>query len=118
MTRKRKLLRFVPLAIAGFAAFVALGGAVVMLLWNGLMPAIFGLPQVTFWQALGLLALSRILFGGSGWRGHARSHVRRQVGERCGRMSTEERERFRQGMGERLGFGAWMDENQGENKEL
>lgn len=34
-----------------------------MLLWNWLMPAIFGLTVITFWQALGLLALSKILFG-------------------------------------------------------
>lgn len=35
----------------------------VMLLWNWLMPVIFGLTTITFWQALGLLALSKILFG-------------------------------------------------------
>ena len=33
-------------------------------LWNWLMPAMFGLQTVTFWQALGLLVLSKILFGG------------------------------------------------------
>lgn len=37
-----------------------------MLLWNWLMPLLFGLAVVTFWQALGILALSKILFGGGG----------------------------------------------------
>ena len=37
---------------------------VVMWLWNRLMPVIFGLHAISFWQALGLLVLSRILFGG------------------------------------------------------
>ena len=111
MTKKRKLLFFAPLAIVGFVAFAAVGGAVVMGLWNWLLPTLFGWPEVTFFQALGILALCRILFGGSGWRGHMQSNVRRRVGERCERMTPEERERFRQGMGERMGFGAWMDES-------
>ena len=51
--------------IFGVAAAVALGlalGFPVMWLWNWLMPAIFGLPVITFWQAFGLLVLSHILF--------------------------------------------------------
>lgn len=36
-------------------------GAIVMLLWNWLMPVIFGLPALSLWQALGLLVLMRIL---------------------------------------------------------
>ena len=50
----------------GFIVFIALGGVVVRLLWNWLLPELFGFPPITFWQALGLLALSRILFGGFG----------------------------------------------------
>lgn len=47
-----------------------------MFLWNWLMPLIFGLTVITFWQALGLLALSKILFGRShkpNWRGRDKS---------------------------------------------
>ena len=40
--------------------------ATVMLLWNWLMPELFGLTEVSFWQALGILILSKILFGGFG----------------------------------------------------
>jgi hypothetical protein len=69
--RKRWVL--IPLLAAGFLAFIALGGAVVQQLWNWLLPAIFGVRELTFWQAIGLLALCRILFGGLGGRG---SHYR------------------------------------------
>jgi len=50
----------------GFVVFIVVGGFVVRLLWNWLLPPIFGLREITFWQALGLLALCRILFGGYG----------------------------------------------------
>jgi hypothetical protein len=47
---KRKLIWIAPLAIVALVLFVALGGAVVRLLWNWLLPPLFGWPQVTFWQ--------------------------------------------------------------------
>jgi hypothetical protein len=78
---------------------VAVGvvGLVVSGLWNALMPAIFGLPGISFWQALGLLVLGRLLFGGSGGWGR---HMRKA---RCVRgwqdLTPEERERFRHAMG-------------------
>jgi hypothetical protein len=60
----RKWIWFLgPLALA---AFITLGGEVVMHLWNWLTPQLFGGKQIGFWQALGLLALCRILFGGLG----------------------------------------------------
>jgi hypothetical protein len=58
-----------PLVIIGLAVF----GAIVMWLWNWLMPALFdGARAIGYWQALGLLLLSRILFGGFGRGGHGR----------------------------------------------
>ena len=86
----------VPLAI--FAApivvglFVFVTGGIVMLLWNWLLPALFGLPQLTLLQGFGLLVLCRILFGGFGGGG----------GHRSKDMSPEDRERFRQRMRERF----------------
>jgi hypothetical protein len=62
----KKWLWIAPLAIAGLALFIAIGGQVVMYLWNAILPDLFGLRTITFWQALGLLALCRILFGGFG----------------------------------------------------
>jgi uncharacterized membrane protein len=92
-----------PIAAVGIVLFIAIGGAVVRELWNWLLPPLFGWPQITFWQAVGILALCRILFGGLG-RGHSyRTSFRRRMAERWERMSPEERERFRQGMGARCG---------------
>jgi hypothetical protein len=94
--RKEYLLLLAPLAIA---VVVAVGGGLVMWLWNWLLPPLFGFPEVGFWQAFGLLALSRILFGGmSGGRSSRSSRWRRRRDERRRwmRMSEEERERFRQ----------------------
>jgi hypothetical protein len=48
----------------------AVFGVVVMLLWNMLMPQIFALPFLNYWQAAGLLILARLLFGGLGGLGH------------------------------------------------
>ena len=86
----------------GSLLFISIGGEIVMLLWNWLLPPLFGWRQITFWQALGLLALCRILFGGWGRRGSGRSDFRRRRAERWERMTPEERERFRQGM-----WGRW-----------
>jgi hypothetical protein len=92
-----------PLALA---AFVALFGEVVMLLWNWLAPALFGLHAITFWQALGLLVLCRILFGGFGGHGGGGSK-RRKMAEHWETLTPEEREKLRQNWRGRCGgFGA------------
>ena len=108
--RKKRLL-LVPLVIVVFVIFIAIGGEVVRLLWNWLLPTLFGWREITFWQALGLLALCRILFGGFGGRGLHRSSLRRRMAERCEHMTPEERERFRQGMRARWGFCSSTGEN-------
>ena len=103
--RAWRLMWIAPLAIVGLVGFAALGGYVVMRLWNWLTPAIFGWHVITFWQALGLLLLARILFGGLGLHGQPGSRMRQRMRERWGHMSEEERERFRQGMYGRFGAG-------------
>ena len=102
---RKRLLWIAPLALVGIVVFATLGGVLVMQLWNWLLPALFELPRITFWQALGILALCRILFGGLGLRGSGRSRMRRRWRRHCAGMSPEERERFRQGMRARWGFG-------------
>lgn len=86
----RRKLWIIPIGIAAVILFAWLGGTIVKLLWNWLMPELFGLPQLDYWKALGLLALSRILFGsfGKGGGGH---RYRRN-------MSPEERDRIRHRM--------------------
>ena len=90
------------------AAFVLLAATaltfILMTLWNWIIPGVTGWKAITFWQALGLLVLSRILFGlrmGLGW-GH-RGHWRARMAERWEKMTPEEREKFRQGMHARCG---------------
>jgi len=94
----KKAIKFVFFA----ALFVALAGFVTMSLWNWLMPLIFRLPTLTFWQAIGLLLLSRLLTGGFGRGGHgSRSRWaawKRQTQERMEAFSPAEREKFRQQM--------------------
>jgi len=98
--RGKRLLWIAPLAILGIAAFIFIGGQLVMYLWNWLLPPLFGWHQITFWQALGLLVLCRILFGG--FHGHGaggaswRRRMRERMAERWERMTPEEREKYRQ----------------------
>ena len=100
-----KMMFIGPLAILGIILFAFIGGEIVLHLWNWLMPPLFGWHELTFWQALGLLALCRVLFGGFGWHRPRRYGFRHGMDDRCGRMSSEERERFRQRMREHFGFG-------------
>ena len=100
MKRVLRILRFVLLA----ALLLTVVSLVVMRLWNWLIPGIFGWRLITFWQALGILVLSKILFGG--FRGHSGPHLRwrRRMMEHWAQMTPEERERFRDSMRERCGL--------------
>ena len=108
--RRGRFFLFAPLAIL---LFITIGGAVVLGLWNWLVPPLFSGPQITFWQALGLLALCRILFGGLGRHGGGPSRFRRRMGERWAQMTPEERERFREGLRGRCGGGPSASEGSG-----
>lgn len=92
---KTKCIKIGLLAVAGVAAL----GGVVMLLWNWLIPSLFfGAQPVSYLQALGVLVLSKILFGG--FRGHCHGHWRdrRQQWES---MTPEEREQLKSRFGSR-----------------
>jgi hypothetical protein len=108
---KKKWIGIAILAPLAIALFIWLGGELVMYLWNWLLPTLFGWRQITFWQAVGLLALCRILFGGWSSHGGHRSNMRRRIDqrmdERWERMTPEEREKFRQSWRSRCaGFAA------------
>jgi hypothetical protein len=93
------------LKIALFGVVVAgVLGLVVMGLWNWLAPEIFGARTITFWQALGLLILSRILAGGFRGGPGRGMHWRARMINKWEQMSPEEREKFRHGMRGRCGF--------------
>ncbi len=92
------VLRVVAIVIIAFTVF----GFVATHLWNYLMPALFGLHPITFWQAVGLIILGRLLFGG--FRpGFGGAPWRRRMMERWEQMTPEEREKFREGMRGRCG---------------
>jgi len=97
--RFARVLRFVA-----FAAMAAAGAsAVVMTLWNWVMPVTFGLPVITFWRALGLLALSRLLLGGFHGGMGRRMHWRHRMREQWDQMTPDQRARFMEGMRHRCG---------------
>jgi hypothetical protein len=108
---RKRLLFLAPLAVVGLLVFAGIGGLLVQLLWNWLVPALAGWPAITFWQALGLLALCRILFGGMGRHVVYRPGFRGRWAERWRRMSPEERDRFRQAIRARFSGGPATDES-------
>jgi hypothetical protein len=92
---RRRAARGVKIAMFGIVAVVVFG-FVVKGLWNWLMPPLFGLHALTFWQGLGVLMLSWILFGGL--RGGPARYRHRKFRERWEEMTPEQREKFRAGM--------------------
>ncbi|MFN8358007.1 MAG: hypothetical protein U0Y10_26330 [Spirosomataceae bacterium] len=117
--------KVVKVLVFGTAA-VALFGWVTMSLWNWLMPFIFGLPLLTFWQALGLLILSKLLFGGfkggggGPWQ-HKKDGWKQKMAQHWNRMSPEQRERFRQHWEKRCkgeGWRPWNVEGTDEKSEV
>jgi len=99
---------FIPIAIA---AFLSLASFVVMQLWNNLLPAILHVSVITFWQAMGIFILCKILFGfgkggGPRWGGRG-PWMRHRMEERFKNMTPEEKEKFKQKMRERGACGPW-----------
>lgn len=91
---------FIPLATA---AFISLISFIVMQLWNNLLPEILHVSTVTFWQAMGIFILCKILFGfGKGGRMGGAHWMRRRMQERFKNMSPEEKELFKAKMKDRM----------------
>ena len=98
----RRVAKAVAIA-AAVVVFIAAFSWAVMLLWNYVVPPLFRGPEIGYGQALALLVLSRILFGGlRGFRGHG--HWRRHGWrERWESLTPEERARLRERFMERCG---------------
>ena len=89
----RRKFFFAPLALVALALF----SWVTMLLWNALLPAIFNFSAITFWQALGLLVLTRLLFGGMHHRWNrncSEPHMDHELRRKMMKMSPEEKKEF------------------------
>jgi apolipoprotein N-acyltransferase len=92
--RGAKIAVMVAAAVVLIPVFLAFCGAITMWLWNWLMPAIFKLPTIGFWQAVGILILSHILFGGRRFRNAGRRHwkkerMRHEMGEAAPQPKAE-----------------------------
>ena len=105
MKRERWVKRGVKFAMIAPVVLAAVG-FLVMWLWNSLVPAIFGGRTIGFWQAWGLILLSKIFFGGFHGRSGSGNRWRHRITERLQEMTPEEREKFLQGIGGRCGPGA------------
>ena len=92
-----KIVVFGTLAVAAF-------GFITMWLWNWLVPVLFNGPFITFWQALGLFLLSKILFSGFGGKSHGPNQNgygaqwKKRFVDKVSSLSPEEREAFKQKM--------------------
>ena len=98
--RSKKVICVIGWVILGIMAAIAFAmvlGYGLMYLWNWLMPDIFGLTTVTYWQAVGILVLSKLLFGGFGGHGGKKHNGRRR-----GNCRKREQQSFR---GD---FGRWQ----------
>ena len=96
MTSKSPMKRKLMIAAIAIVASTIMG-TVVMLLWNAILPhAISGVQLINFWQALGILILSKILFGGFRGRCGAGFGSRKWAAmkEKYASMSPMEREKF------------------------
>ncbi len=117
------ILKGLKFAVLG-AAFVSLASLAVMLLWNWLMPALFGLGAITWLQSLGLLALSKILFGGRGWGGghrggwgqHRGGHWRAKMEAKWEGMSEEQKAQMRERWGKGCGHRSWEPKEASQNQ--
>ena len=99
---KRFWLKRVAMIIVMVILISTVVSGVVMLLWNALMPALFHLPVITWPQALGLLVLCKILFGGFKGGG-PRHHWKNKMKQHWMNMSSEEKEKFKQDWSRRCG---------------
>lgn len=99
----RAKMLLIPVVVAVGLALVSF---VVMQLWNHLLPVILHVSAITFWQALGIFILCKILFGFGkgghrGWEGGGR-WMRHRMEDKFKNMTPEERERFKQKIGDRM----------------
>jgi len=101
---KNQLCKFrllIPLFILGIVALVALA---VYGLWNGVLTDVLPVKAITYWQAVGILILSKILFGG--FPGRGRGHFGppgRRMMKHWESLSPEQREKLREKMRHRCG---------------
>lgn len=104
---------FIPLAVAAFLSLISF---VVMNLWNYLLPGILHVGFISFWQAMGIFILCKILFGfGKGGHRGGPPWMRHKMAERFKNMTPEEREKFKEKWGKRCGHERWSPDTNWDN---
>lgn len=122
MRRGTPKIVFVLKFIAFAVVFVVAIGFIVSTLWNWLIPELFHGPVISFWQAVGLFVLGKIIFGwhGSGKPGWAgRRDWRRKMQAHMESMTPEEREKLRERLKkcQRRPFDYWMNKEEVKEQE-
>lgn len=105
MNKGKKFLKI----LTGAILLLIVVGVVIMLLWNWLVPQLFNGSEISFWQALGLFLLARILFGSWGGKCRGAQWKGRYI-EKLSAMSPEDRERFKKRMSEKWCYGGHQKE--------
>lgn len=112
----KKLLFIIPIGLLAIALFLLVFGGTVMLLWNNILVQVLHVSVITFKQALGILVLSKILFGGFRGAHWSRHRWKEKMQQRWDKMTPEEREKFKDEWQNRCGrrfgrpFGKSFDE--------
>jgi hypothetical protein len=92
----KRWIKKVPFVIAIAALGIFAFSGLVMLLWNNILPVVLHVSAITFWQAAGILLLSKILFSGfRGKRGMGCGWRRKGMAMNWQNMTAEEQEKFR-----------------------
>ncbi len=105
MKRKFSAGKVLLVIVLGAAAITAIT-FVIMTLWNRVLVEVVSVNPVSFWQAMGIFALSKILFGFGGGRGHGGHPFwwNREIRQKMRNMNEEEREKFKEEMCRRMSF--------------
>jgi hypothetical protein len=121
MDKKYKFLMGIKI-VFGITAFVIVFGFGTMYLWNWLVPSLFHGPIINFYQTVGLLVLSKILFGGFGGKHYGGKHngssCKNRMRERYSKMSAEEKEQFKHRFKEKCRNKFWMNKEDANNKDV
>jgi hypothetical protein len=116
--KNNRIKKGIMIAICAIAA-VLLFTFIVMGLWNAILPGVLGVKTISFLQALGILVLSKILFGGfrGGWRGAGGQEWRQRMKDKWETMTPEQRDQFKAEWKNRCGSRWRMKPQENESSE-
>jgi hypothetical protein len=107
MKNKYRVIKMILFVIA-FPLGLIFFGLLVMYLWNLTLPGVLNVSPINFWQAIGILLLSKLLFGGfpGGWNRRG-ERWKKNMGEKLARMTPEQRENFKKEWRSRCSIEGW-----------